>query len=116
LIVRRNSGLTIAVLVAVCLLSACGRWSGAKQEKMTQQRVDSQLEIGLDEAAFKQRFPDAEIWQEEGGMRDYLVSVERLCVVCSSGGAFIHSKDYYVRSVRFQDAKLVSIDPVELNY
>jgi hypothetical protein len=87
-----------------------------KQEKMTQKRVDSQLEIGLDEGAFKQRFPDAEIWQEEGGTRHYLVSVERLCVVCSSGGAFIHSKDYYVRSVRFQEAKLVSIDPVELNY
>jgi hypothetical protein len=114
--IEQPIGRAAIILASILILSACGRWSGAQLEEQTVQRVDSQLEIGLDEATFRQRFPEAEVWREEGGARDYLVTVEKLCFVCFSRDAFFPSNDYFVRSVRFQDEQLVAIEPVELNY
>jgi len=116
LIVWRHRLLLAFLLLSVCLVPACGRWSGAQLEEQTRQRIDPQLEIGLDEVIFLQRFPDAKVWREEGGARDYLVTVDKLCFVCFSRDAFISSNDYFVRSVRFENDRLISIDPVELNH
>ena len=106
---------TVAVALMIFLSSGCGRWSTAAYEERARGHIDSRLEAGLLEDAFMEQFPDAELWREEGDNRDYLVAVGRLCFICTSRPGFESSNDYFVRVIRFQDERLVSIEPVELN-
>jgi hypothetical protein len=101
------------VALSILVLTGCGRWSAASLEEQTREHIDSQLEMGLDESTFKERFTEAQFWREEGGTRDYLMSADEVCIICYSHQGFVTSRQHYARIVRFENEKLVAIKPVE---
>ncbi|MGI9343386.1 MAG: hypothetical protein ACR2QV_11075 [Gammaproteobacteria bacterium] len=103
-----------AVLLGLCVLAGCGRWSAASLEQRTAERIDNNLTIGMSKQAFDEIHPLAEFWREDEGRSQYLVTIHRRCFWCYSSKAFATSRDYFVRVAQFENDRLVSIDPVEL--
>jgi hypothetical protein len=95
-------------------LSGCGHWSAASLDKQTSKRIDNYLQIGMSRQEFDELFPTAELWREQDGRSQYVISLERTCFWCYSSKGFATSREYYVRLAQFEGDKLASIDPMVL--
>ena len=112
----KKCSLLVFIFTALLVMSGCGRWSAETREEQTADRIDAQLEVGISEAELKTKFPDARLWKEEGGAKSYVVAVNKVCLWCWSHTGFSKSSEDFARLVRFENGRLVGIEPVELRY
>lgn len=100
--------LTIFILSIVFMLTAPAGCSKFATKGRLMERIEKKTYVGISEEDFKKILPYAELVQEEGAQRVYVVAVGDPCFICGSGKAFVKSYEVYATRFTFKDGKLVS--------
>ena len=106
---RKLSTAIIAIALCIFFVSGCAKW--ATKDKMIS-KIEKRAPVGISEKEFKTKVPNAQLVDEEGNKKVYMVAVGEPCFLCGSGKAFLKSYESYATTFTFEDGSLVSVDRV----
>ncbi len=98
----------ILITLSVFLLSVtfgCARYA-TSDNKITE--MEQKISIGMSESEFKSNIPNAQLVDETGNKKVYVVVVSETCFFCGSAKAFQRSFETYATQFGFEDGELVS--------
>ena len=93
-------------------LTGCSAWHGERLEQATVAAIDDRLRPGMALDEFRREFPDATLIGGGDESKDWLISFNRTCFVCTTADGFRRSRDTYSRIAHFEQGRLKAVNPL----
>ncbi len=102
----------IILLILMLLLSLVGGCARYATSGKVMDRIEKKATIGMSEQEFQKAVPIAQLVDEQGSKKVYMVAFGEPCFVCGSGKAFMKSFEPYATEFTFVDGSLSSMQRI----